>query len=176
MNTLRKTMRQRRLALDSRARRNSGVRAGRHLSRLPILHQNSLEVGVYLDAFGELPTLDIRRTLNRLGHTCYVPKIIKQRLYFGQAKGLIRHRFGMLEPAHAYLTPCRLDVCLVPLTVFNAKGGRIGMGGGFYDRAFERGGVYLIGCGYHWQEASFVANSWDVTLNAVVTDKEIRLF
>jgi len=49
---------------------------------------------------------------------------------------LVRHRFGFLEPARAS-TPVNLDdvdVALVPGTVFDHAGARIGKGAGMYDR------------------------------------------
>jgi 5-formyltetrahydrofolate cyclo-ligase len=66
-----------------------------------------------------------------------VPRVVGTRLVLHpyDPQRLVRHRFGMLEPAAdlPVIAPDTLDVVLVPGVCFDLQGGRMGFGGGFYD-------------------------------------------
>ncbi|WP_158638048.1 5-formyltetrahydrofolate cyclo-ligase [Sphingomonas ginsenosidivorax] len=63
---------------------------------------------------------------------------------------------------------------LVPLLGFDRQGGRIGQGGGFYDRYLEhRPETKRLGIAWSAQEVDEVpSDPWDVALTAVVTELE----
>lgn len=66
------------------------------------------------------------------------------------------------------------DVVLVPLLAFDRHGGRLGYGGGFYDRTLRRlrdmKPVLAVGVGYEEQEVSAVPmESYDERLDWVLT-------
>ena len=67
-----------------------------------------------------------------------IPRVVGARLICHRydPKRLIRHRFGMLEPAPdlPVVAPSDIDLVLVPGVAFDPRGGRVGFGGGFYDR------------------------------------------
>jgi 5-formyltetrahydrofolate cyclo-ligase len=87
--------------------------------------------------------------------------------------------FGILVPdADEELVP---DVLIVPLVAFDGTGGRLGYGGGFYDRTLERlrgqGPVVAVGFAYAAQEAATLPrDATDQKLDAVVTETGVRLF
>lgn len=73
------------------------------------------------------------------------------------------------------------EVVVVPLVAFDRAGGRLGYGGGYYDRTLEllraQGPLYAIGFAYAAQEADRLPlEPTDQPLDAIVTDAEIIRF
>src|SRR5690625_7214067 len=70
----------------------------------------------------------------------YVPVIKGRDMRFvrWQADAETRtNHFGIAEPVNAdELAPQQLDLVLMPLVGFSSGGGQLGMGAGYYDRAF----------------------------------------
>ena len=103
-----------------------------------------------------------------------VPRITEGRqmaLHLYDPSRLVHHRFGMLEPAADLPTvdPAEIDVVLVPGVAFDRRGGRLGFGGGYYDRflpttpalrigiAFDQCLAEQLPCGQHDQRMDWVA-------------------
>lgn len=98
---------------------------------------------------------------------------------------LVSNRFGIPEPdvaASSMLPAEEMHLVLVPLLAFDDHGNRLGTGGGFYDRSFAfRLGAgappLLVGAGYGFQRVEALpAESWDVPLDAALTDDAARRF
>jgi 5-formyltetrahydrofolate cyclo-ligase len=94
------------------------------------------------------------------------------------------NRFGIPEPEIArssQLEPEQMHCVLLPLVGFDRRGGRLGAGGGYYDRSFaflntrsRPPAPQLIGVAYGFQQLeSFAAKPWDVALDYVVTEREL---
>jgi 5-formyltetrahydrofolate cyclo-ligase len=89
----------------------------------------------------------------------------------GVFKALIPEEGAWVEP----------EVLIVPLLAFDARGYRLGYGGGFYDRTLEglraKGPVLAVGFAFAAQEVAEVPiDATDQRLNAVVTEKGVTVF
>jgi 5-formyltetrahydrofolate cyclo-ligase len=121
----------------------------RTLAEWPRLQQ-AQHVLTYLAFRNEL---DLGYLFQLLPHTHWaVPRVDRQQLVLHpyQPERLVRHRFGMLEPA-ADLPPVdasTLDIVLVPGVAFDCRGGRLGFGGGFYDRFLPTTPALRVGVTY----------------------------
>jgi 5-formyltetrahydrofolate cyclo-ligase len=70
------------------------------------------------------------------------------------------------------------EIVIVPLLAFDRRGGRLGYGGGFYDRTLEglrgRGAVLAIGFAFAGQELEQVAiKATDQPLDLIVTERGV---
>ena len=89
-------------------------------------------------------------------------------------EALVPGPFGTLHPAESQpvLVP---QILIVPLAGFDARGNRIGYGGGYYDRTLqllrESGQVQAIGLAFAVQELPHIpAEPFDQPLDLIVTD------
>jgi len=98
---------------------------------------------------------------------------------------LQRNRFGIRQPVvgpTTFINPKNIDVVLAPLVGFDDAGGRLGMGGGYYDRCFEfmlnstSVRPNLVGVAFECQRVADVGTAeWDVPMSVVITEKSSHL-
>jgi 5-formyltetrahydrofolate cyclo-ligase len=139
-------------------------------------------LALYWAADGEISLAPVIRLAWRLGKQLYFPRLTTRGgLAFarlGPRDRTGKNRFGLREPTLA-APSCpvtALDLVLLPLVGFDRLGGRLGMGGGFYDRSFQqcrhRPKPLRVGVAHSCQEvAPLVLESWDVPLHLILTDR-----
>ncbi len=192
---LHKRLRQQRRALSPQQQRLASEQLARTLFSSPLLFR-AKRIAIYLAADGEIDPAVFSRIAQQRGKQIYLPSlhpVRKGHLWFGPLQGQrVKNQFGMWEPSPrscSMLTARELDVVLMPLVGFDDQGGRLGMGGGFYDRTFAykqtawmktqdgRMRPKLIGLAHHFQQVtSLPIEPWDVPLQAIATDKQISVF
>ena len=92
---------------------------------------------------------------------------------------LVTNRFGIPEPdidPDDALPASEMAMLVLPLVGFDARGARLGMGGGWYDRslAFRHARPappWLVGAGFALQQVETLPlEAWDVRLDAVCSE------
>ncbi|WP_455873767.1 5-formyltetrahydrofolate cyclo-ligase [Rhizobium yanglingense] len=131
---------------------------------------------------------DIRPLMARFearGARLCVPAILdRQTIVFREllrSAPLVATGFGTAGPGQE-ATVLDPEIMLVPLSVFDDRGHRIGYGAGHYDRAIGRlrqKGMHpkLIGIAFDCQEVAHVPDEpHDISLDAILTESGLRFF
>jgi 5-formyltetrahydrofolate cyclo-ligase len=196
---LRGELRALRRAIPAAQRIAAAERLADRLLALPILPHDG-DVAGYWAMDGEIALHAFQLRLPPGLRWC-LPVLTDDGLRFARwrpGEPLAPNRHGIPEPAvsaDALLEPQRMALVLVPLVGFDAAGHRLGMGGGWYDRAFAyRNGAaeagdatgsagvvsrrppWLVGTAFAAQQVeALAAESWDVPLDAVCTERDTFL-
>ncbi|MFT5562487.1 MAG: 5-formyltetrahydrofolate cyclo-ligase [Sulfitobacter sp.] len=184
---LRQQVREKRRGLSPSLQARASQLTIRHLQN-HIPYQRANRVGLYWPNDGEV---DLTSLIKASSKQLFLP-ILKERvrpwsgrgLLFGDINQNIRpNRYGIPEPQgrRELLDASQLDYILIPLVAFDRAGHRLGMGGGYYDRALSNirkwKKVMLIGVGHSLQEVQALANEpWDIKMDGVVTERELMMF
>lgn len=186
---LRKNLRKQRLKLSKQQRQLASHHASQHLYRLPIRHKKQMKVGVFVDAFGELPTQPIIDWAVRHHYQIFLPVVIHQqsplkfcRLHTKKLLNarLIRHSLGMKQPAFGhFISVEQLDILIMPLVALDKHGKRLGMGGGFYDKTLAKckDKPLKIGWAYDFQLVEkLYRQTWDIDLDMAILPSNLFIF
>ncbi len=171
-----------RRALDNVQRERAGERIQRRFLRSRLFF-SARAIGCYLSSRDEVDTSLVIDRCWRAGKRVYVPVVDDAtRMRFVELTPntrMTRNRFGLWEPTSgAILSAKSLDVVVTPVVSFDSKGNRVGMGGGYFDRAFsflgKRRNWYrpkLVGFAFDCQKVEKIrANPWDIRLYRVLSE------
>ena len=181
--TLRLELRQRRADLDESDQAAASMAVMARLARVPVLRRASRIAG-YRAVRGELDIDASMILLAERGASITVPRVRGEHLEFLAWRSDDQSRsgpFGIPEPIADDVVPLSLhDVVLAPLVAFDARGRRLGQGGGFYDRTLAECASTrptVIGVAHSFQEVERVpVEEWDVPIDAVVTEEAVLEF
>jgi len=184
---LRKHIRARRRSLSTADHRYRSGLAAKAVAGMPVFRAGK-RVALYLPFDRETDTAELIAAARRRGVRLFVPVIVDRRhsrIRFYPLDGKTRRGvFGIAVPSSLALpTASRwLNLIVIPLVGVDGSGRRLGMGGGFYDRALEFRrlrqnwpGPRLVGLAFDCQrtEASF-AEPWDVSLDSLATESGLQ--
>ncbi|MCG8436337.1 MAG: 5-formyltetrahydrofolate cyclo-ligase [Gammaproteobacteria bacterium] len=183
--SLRREIRNRRRALsvEFRLQAACGVRDTLVKSKY---FKTSRNIACYIAFDGELDLAPFMQTARAAGKRIFLPRLtglharpLSFCLYEPHVP-LSPNRYGIPEPPAG--TPAIktrfIDLIVAPLVAFDRAGNRLGMGGGYYDRAlgFMRfqscwNKPQIVGVAYEFQcVKTLPAQRWDIPLHAVVTE------
>jgi 5-formyltetrahydrofolate cyclo-ligase len=139
-------------------------------------------VAVYRAIGSELDAEALAMALVRAGRALCLPVVIERnapmifrRWSPGEPLELDEAGVPAPLPLAAIVEP---DLILAPLLAFDARGGRLGQGGGYYDRTFAaRPAVARVGFAYAGQEVDDLPlGPHDIRLHGVLTETGYRRF
>lgn len=152
------------------------------------LFKHSQHIACYFAVKNEFDCAPIMKAIWEAKKNCYLPILSTSKtLNFGLYEShtsLKTNRFHVFEPdVSSYFPAEQLDIVLMPLVAFDLQGGRLGMGGGYYDRTFQflhhktSRKPFILGLAYEFQKMKHIPiDLWDVSMDGVLTEEKLYLF
>lgn len=178
-DALRTEMRRVRLSIPVGER---ATRAGRVTALLLSLSGiRSASVVLGFASFGsEVPTGGLLSALEEAGMTVLLPFLDSGEMSVAphiRGEPLVRSTYGPAEPQlRLSADPGSIEAVILPGLAFDRRGGRLGYGGGYYDRFLRRLRTRpsLVGIAFAEQLVKRVpVGDGDVNVDLVVTDREV---
>jgi len=179
---LRKEFRRRRAGLESAERMSLDAAMNRYLVE-HVQQTQPKVVAAYLAFDGEPDLLPALAQLRGMGITLALPVVQDQPgksvitfNHWTNESGLLNNRYGIPEPLEdREILATQIDLVMVPLVAWDESGGRLGMGGSFYDRYFQPFATLAnpvrIGVGYQMQKVDKLPmEPWDIRLHGVLSE------
>ena len=178
---IRARMRAQRALVDAGARRAASTAITAALLALPEFLR-ATKVACFLSLPREIDTGSFLATCHRLGKRVCVPAWDGNAraytfVYLAPGAGIVLGPHGVPEPEQREtVDPKGLDFAVVPGLAFDRQGGRLGYGGGFYDRMLAacEPTCIKVGVAYSWQVVpeNLPMTARDMRMNLVATEHE----
>ena len=180
-SALRRHYRAKRRALPLHQRAAADKAIAEHLRSLSVFQRAAALLSYVSVPEDEAGTRDLLRQLAEEGRFVLVPRSLPggdlSWHRFDGLSSLVEGRHGILEPAPSapvvtsWPSPA---VVLTPGVAFTPEGGRLGQGGGYYDRFLARFSGVSIGLAYSCQIARSLPRSHhDYPMDYVITEERI---
>lgn len=175
---LRRSARDARRSLPATARTTATAAIREHLRDLPELAA-ARAVLVYAAGASEVDVAGAAEDLRARGVTTLYPRVRGEDLDLVAVEdpaGLVAGHRDIREPVGPSTDLTHVDAVLVPGVAFDLRGGRLGQGGGHYDRLLPRiGDAKRIGVAFTCQLVPQVPRTaHDVAVDLVVTERSVQ--
>ncbi|MFL7797564.1 5-formyltetrahydrofolate cyclo-ligase [Clostridium chauvoei] len=147
------------------------------------LYKNSTNIFTYISYGSEVDTKELINKSLKNGKKIFVPKTIKESremkaINITSLENLTKDKYGILEPISfdKNIDKNKLDLIIMPGSVFDSNGNRIGYGGGYYDRYLldiykENNKVALA---YDFQvKDNLLVDEHDIKVDYIITEKRL---
>ena len=176
--TLRREMRTRRAALDEEAQQAASLAVCKRIKALPA-YQQAATVMAYWAVRGELSEQPLLEDALKAGKTLLLPRCKGQGWMepcaIQSLHALVPGLYGIPEPGKACTVcpPETIDLVLVQGTAFDRRGGRIGQGGGYYDRFLPKTKAVRAGICHEFALFETLPQTrHDVRMDCMITPQE----
>ena len=136
-------------------------------------YREAKTVFCYIGTEREIDTMALLRAALRDGKTLAVPLCLPEK---GIMEARRSGRYGILAPRLncPVVDPASLDLVIVPCCTGNAKGQRLGYGGGYYDRYLPQTRCpAMLLCRHQLEREDLPMEAHDVTMDFLVTERGI---
>lgn len=146
-----------------------------------IAERSWIHIAVFIPLPGE-PDIwtPSQQLIARQAARVYAPRMMPENqldlVMMTNTTALVRGPFGVIEPpleSNALADLTTLDAVFIPGLAFSKDGGRLGFGGGWYDRLLARVPDKTIKIGVCWDELlidSVPMDAWDVHVDGILTE------
>ncbi len=148
--------------------------------------QRAQAVMMFLTIPGEVDTTDAILAAWQQDKTVLVPRVSYEHKRMEAVEiaslesGLTEDNYGIRTPTGGEPWPMEcIDLIAVPALAYDRSGGRLGKGGGFYDRYLAHPQVRALTCGLGFDEqivAELPLHSHDFPIRMLVTDRGVLRF
>jgi len=161
----------------------AGQDLARHILGLEVI-RNAEHIAGYYAISREMDLGSGFNLLRNLGKRLYLPRVEEGRLQFYEVTNrppLVVSRWGIPEPGPE-LTPvddALIDVVLCPGLMFDTQGGRLGYGGGYYDRWLtQHPDVPRLGVGFsaQWTDETLPLEAFDQPMHGYLMERGAGLW
>ena len=148
-------------------------------------YQKAQHIMIYRAINGEVDLSTLEPAAKKDGKTICFPLCINKTEMIAlspkeqfSGKAWKKGSFGIMEPVREFsdeIAPENIDLVICPCTVFDENGGRIGMGGGYYDRFLPKcTKASVIAVAFKVQKVEHVLrHPWDVRMDKIYTEENV---